>query len=95
VHTVFALKRWGVAPLLLNGNPRQALNQLLDGDLVYVGNFFDLTGWQDAELARFAHILHFCYGSFDVVYYVLRELMRRHVLAPDAPHRYLELTGLA
>lgn len=95
VHTVFALKRWGVAPLLLNGNPRQAINQLLDGDFVYVRNFFELAAWSNAEIARFAHILHSAYGSFDVVYYLLRELMRRQAVAPDAPHRYLELTGLA
>lgn len=95
VHTVFSLKRWGVAPMLLNGDPRKGLNQVLDGDLVYVRNFFDLTHWDDVEIARFAHILHFTYGSFDVVYYLLRELMRRRVIAPNAPHQYLELIGLS
>jgi FkbM family methyltransferase len=95
VHTVFSVKRWGVAPLLLDGDPRKGLNQVLDGDLVYVRSFFDLSGWADVEIARLAHILHFAYGSFDVVHYLLRELMRRRVVAPDAPHQYLELIGLS
>jgi FkbM family methyltransferase len=94
IHTIFSIKRWGIAPLLLNGDPRKGLNQVLDGDIVYVRNFFDLGGWDDVEIVRFAHILHYAYGSFDVVYYLLRELVRRRVLAPDVPHQYLELAGL-
>ena len=94
-HTIFSLKRWGVAPLLVNGDPRRGMNQILDGDVVYVRNFFDLTAWVSADIARLAHLLHFAYGSFDVVYYLLRELIRRKALAPEAPHRYLELVGMA
>ncbi|HYP75487.1 MAG TPA: FkbM family methyltransferase [Polyangiaceae bacterium] len=93
-HTIFSAKRWGVAPLLLDGNPRRAFNQLLDGDIVYVRNFFDLTAWESSEIARLAHILHFTYGSFDVVYYLLRELTRRRVVAAETQHQYLELCGL-
>lgn len=94
-HTIFSLKRWAVAPLLVHGDPRRGLNQLLDGDIVYVRNFFDLTGWKDAEIARFSHILHFTYGSSDVVYYLLQELTRRQVVSPDVPRAYLELVGLS
>ena len=94
-HTIFSAKRWGIAPLLVEGNPRHGFNQLLDGDIVYVRNFFDLSGWESAEIARLAHILHFTYGSYDVVYYLLRELTRRRVVAADAQHRYTELCGLS
>lgn len=93
-HTIFSLKRWCVAPLMLNGDPRRGLNQLLDGDIVYVRNFFDLAGWSSADLVRLAHILHFGYGSFDVVYYLLHELMRRQVIAPDVPQQYLDWIDL-
>jgi FkbM family methyltransferase len=93
-HTIFSLKRWGVAPLVIDGNPRRGLNQLLDGDIVYVRSFFDLEGWKDAEIVRLSHILHFTYGSFDVVYYLLQELLRRRVIAPQVPRDYLELVGL-
>jgi len=93
-HTIFSAKRWGVAPLLVDGNPRRGFNQLLDGDIVYVRNFFDLTSWQSADIARLSHILHFAYGSFDVVYYLLRELTRRRVVAAETQHQYLELCGL-
>lgn len=93
-HTIFSLKRWGVAPLMVQKNPRRGLNQLLDGDLVYVRNFFDLTEWKDAELARLSHILHFVYGSFDVVYYLLQELTRRGATSPRAPRDYAELVGM-
>jgi len=93
-HTIFSLKRWGVAPLLVDGNPRRGINQLLDGDIVYVRNFFDLEGWEDAEIVRLSHILHFTYGSFDVVYYLLQELVRRRVVTAEVPRDYLELVGL-
>lgn len=93
-HTIFSAKRWGVAPLLVEGNPRKSFNQLLDGDIVYVRNFFDLSRWASDEIARLAHILHFTYGSFDVVYYLLRELTLRRVVAAETQHRYLELCGL-
>lgn len=93
-HTIFSLKRWGVAPLLINGDPRAGLNQLLDGDIVYVRDFFDLSNWDDGAIARCAHILHFAYGSFDVVHYLVRELMRRRAIAPDASQQYLELVGM-
>jgi FkbM family methyltransferase len=93
-HTLFSAKRWGVAPLLVDGNPRRGFNQLLDGDIVYVRNFFELASWESAELARLAHILHFAYGSIDVVYYLLQELTRRQVVAAETQHQYLELCGL-
>jgi len=93
-HTIFSLKRWGVMPLLVDDNPRKGHNQLLDGDIVYVRNFFDLAGWDSGDIARLAHILHFVYGSFDVVYYLLRELTRRRVVAAETQHQYLELVGL-
>jgi FkbM family methyltransferase len=93
-HTIFSAKRWGVVPLIVDGNPRRGFNQLLDGDIVYVRNFFDLTRWETAEIARFAHIMHFVYGSFDVVYYLLRELTRRRVVAAETQHQYLELCDL-
>jgi FkbM family methyltransferase len=94
-HTIFSLKRWGVMPLLVEGNPRKGFNQLLDGDIVYVRNFFDLSGWESGDIARLAHILHSVYGSFDVVYYLLRELTRRRVVAAETQHRYLQLVGLS
>lgn len=93
-HTIFSAKRWGIAPLLVDGNPRRGFNQLLDGDIVYVRNFFDLTAWENGDIARLAHILHFTYGSYDVVYYLLRELTRRRVVAAETQHLYLELCGL-
>ncbi|HET7541785.1 MAG TPA: FkbM family methyltransferase [Polyangiaceae bacterium] len=93
-HTLFSAKRWGVAPLLVEGNPRRGFNQLLDGDIVYVRSFFELASWESARIARLAHILHFVYGSFDVVYYLLCELTRRRVIAAETQHQYLALCGL-
>ena len=93
-HTIYSLKRWGVAPLLVQNNPRRGINQLLDGDLVYVKNFFDLTQWTDADLARLSHILHFVYGSFDVVYYLMQELTRRRVISSQALRDYADLAGI-
>ena len=93
-HTIFSLKRWGVMPLLVEGDPRRGHNQILDGDIVYVRSFFDLTSWENGDIARLAHILHFTYGSFDVVYYLLRELTRRRFVAAETQHQYLELVGL-
>jgi len=47
----------GVAPLLVNGDPRRGMDQILDCGPVYVRNFFDLTAWVSANIARLAHRL--------------------------------------
>lgn len=93
-HTIFSLKRWPVAPLIIDGQPRRGLNQLLDGDLVYARNFFELKNWSDSEVARLAHILHTLYRSYDVTYHLMRELEQRGTIGPVAATRYLELVGL-
>lgn len=93
-HTIYSAKRWGVAPLVLNGNPRKGTNQLLDGDIVYARDFFDLQGWDNQALIRMVHIVHFTYGSYDLAHYLVRELVRRQAVAPELPQRYLELAGL-
>src|SRR5690606_19709200 len=38
-HCFAAVKKWPISPCVVNNNPRQALNQLLEADIVYVRDF--------------------------------------------------------
>ena len=38
-HCFAAVKKWMIAPCVINNNPRQPLNQLLEADIVYVRDF--------------------------------------------------------
>lgn len=95
LHTFFSLKKWGVAPLVIRNDPRWGHNQVIDGDAVYVRSCFDLTDWSDEAIAKLIHIMHDCYRSVDVAYYLIRELISRRTLRRGADAEYLGLAGTA
>ena len=65
-HCFAAVKQWPIAPCVINGDPRRALNQLLEADIVYVRDFAHPENFSDEQLKHLALIAHHCYKSFDL-----------------------------
>ena len=90
-HCFAAVKHWPIAPYVVNGNPRQALNQLLEADIVYVRDFARPDSMSDEQLKHLALIAHHCYGSFDLALRCVMLLEQRKSLHAGAQQRYLQI----
>lgn len=62
---------------LATDDPSAAVSQPLWCDAVFVRNPSRLHGWSETELLIGGHVLHDCYGSFDLVLKLLAEHDRR------------------
>lgn len=88
-HCFAAVKQWPIAPCVVNNEPRRALNQLLEADLVYVRDFSRPELFSDEQLKHLALIAHHCYRSFDLALRCILLLETRKVLPADSQFRYL------
>jgi FkbM family methyltransferase len=84
------VKRWPIAPVLVNQTPQWAMNQLLEADLVYVRDIGHLELLNDEQVKHLALIAHHCYGSYDLALRCLLHLEVRGALSEGAHRRYLE-----
>lgn len=90
-HAFAAIKKWPIAPCMVNNNPRQPLNQLLEADMVYVRDFSRPELMSDEQLKHLALIAHYCYASIDLVLRCVMLLEQRKALPTSAQQTYLEL----
>lgn len=88
-HCFAAIKRWPIAPAVINNNPYQPLNQLLEADIVYVRDFSRPALFSDQQWMHLALVAHYCYRSFDLALRCVRELILRGVLPASAQQDYL------
>lgn len=88
-HCFAAVKTWPIAPCVVNGNPRQPLNQLLEADIVYVRDFARPQSMDDEQLKHLALVAHHCYASIDLTLRCVMVLQQRGALAAGAQERYL------
>ncbi|WP_263997685.1 hypothetical protein [Mycolicibacterium vanbaalenii] len=89
-HCFAAVKKWPIAPYVVNNNPRWALNQLLEADIVYVRDFSRPDSLSDEQLKHLALIAHHCYSSYDLALRCVMLLERRGSLKTGAQQSYLE-----
>ena len=89
-HTTAAVKLWPIAPYVAGGNPRQALNQLLEADLVYVRDFSRPERLDDEQLKHLALIAHHCYQSYDLALRCVVHLEERGAVTKGSRERYLQ-----
>lgn len=93
-HALPALKRWSIAPVVINDDVRQPLNQLLEADVVYVRDFTHPEQLSGEQLRHLALIAHHVYSSYDLAHLCVAELSTRGDLPPSAPGDYLtQLVG--
>ncbi len=90
-HCFADVKKCPIAPLIVNNNPYQPLNQLLEADMVYMKDFRDAGGLSDEQLKNICLIAHGCYRSYDLAYRCLLLLERRNAIAAKAGEQYLAL----
>ncbi len=88
-HCFAELKNWAIRPSVFNNEPRLALNQVLEADLVYVRDIVHAEHMSDEQLKHLALIAHHCYYSFDLALRCLTVLEERGALAEGVATRYL------
>jgi FkbM family methyltransferase len=90
-HAFAALKRWPIAPLQFGGNATQALNQLLEADVVYVRDFVHADRMSSDQLKQLCLIAHSCYNSFDLAGRCVALLQQRQAIGVGALEQYIEI----
>ncbi|MGZ8174222.1 MULTISPECIES: FkbM family methyltransferase [Methylobacter] len=90
-HCFAAVKKWPIAPCVINNDPRRPLNQLLEADIVYVRDFSKPDLMTDEQLKQLAMIVHHCYGSSDLALRCIMLLEARKALPVGSQKSYLDL----
>lgn len=88
-HCFANIKRWPIAPAVIDGDPAKPLNQLLEADVVYIRDVRTMDSLSDDQLRHMALIAHVCYGSRDLSLRCLVALQSRSAVAEDAVTRYM------
>jgi FkbM family methyltransferase len=89
-HSFAELKKWMIHPMYIEGDPYAAVNQLLEGDMIYVRDFTRPDAIETEQFKHLALIAHHCYRSFDLAMHCLHRLTGRGAVPQDAVPRYLE-----
>lgn len=90
-HCFAAVKPWPIAPFAFADQPRRAVNQLLEADVVYVRDFARSDPMTDEQLKHLALIAHHCYGSFDLALRCIALLEKRRPMWGGSGQRYKEM----
>jgi FkbM family methyltransferase len=90
-HALVDVKNWIISPMMVNKDPREALNQLLEADIVYVRDFRRPDTMSDEQLKHLALIAHHCYRSYDLALFCLLALEQRGCIANGVQRVYLDL----
>ncbi|MGD9544559.1 MAG: FkbM family methyltransferase [Methylocystis sp.] len=92
-HCFAGIKRAIIPPLVLDNDPWKTINQLLDGDIVYVRDFRKIDALSVPQLKRMAVIAHECYNSWDLAYRLAATLESRRAIKTGATAQYLEIVN--
>lgn len=87
-HCFTSIKRRLIAPMV-GQDLYQALNQLVEADIVYVRSFLAPERMSPEQLKHLAVIAHHCYRSFDLAVNCLFHLAKLGAVSPDAVPRYV------
>ena len=89
-HAMSEVKRWPLSPLVINGNSRHALNQVLEADIVYVRDFTDLDSMNPEQWKTLILIAHYCYSSYDLALRSIMNCEKKGYLPLGSAKKYLE-----
>lgn len=92
-HRFMDVKRWSIAPAIAGNDPRVAINQLLESDIVYIRDLTRPDNFNDLQLKKLAAIAHL-YRSPDLTTRCLTELQKRGAVPDSEVLRYLAAQGL-
>lgn len=89
-HCFLEIKRWSIAPTLLNNNIGVPGNQLLESDIVYVKDPLMLEVLSVNQLKKYVTIVHYCFQSVDLAVLIFLEIERRNAIQLNAHKLYLK-----
>jgi FkbM family methyltransferase len=89
-HAFTAINKRMIAPMV-GRDPYEAINQLLEADVVYVRDFTKAEDMESEQLKHLALIAHHCYGSSDLAMNCIHQLVKRNAVAASSESRYLAL----
>ncbi len=89
-HCFAAIKNRPIAPCVVNNNPRQALNQVIEADLVYVRDYFSAELMSAEQLKHLAMLSHYLYKSYDLTLRCLVLLEQRGDVSSGTQQVYLQ-----
>ena len=69
------MKKWPIAPAVLEGNIFESHQQVIEADVAYVKDFAKLHELDAEQLKHLALLAHFVYGSTDLVVRCLLQLV--------------------
>ena len=90
-HTFINLNKRMILPFNDARSPFTALNQIVEGDIVYVRDFTQPDKMSAEQLKHLAMIAHHCYSSYDLAGNCIHHLVERKALAPEALAGYLAI----
>jgi hypothetical protein len=76
---------------VINNDPCEPLNQLLEADIVYVRDFARSDLMNDEQLKHLALVAHHCYQSFDLTLRCVAQLEARGAIPAASQSRYMQL----
>jgi FkbM family methyltransferase len=88
-HAFVTLNKRLIAPLA-GATPYDAINQLLEADVLYVRDFTRPETMTTEQFKHLALIAHHCYGSFDLAANCIHRLAAAGAILADALERYVE-----
>jgi hypothetical protein len=90
-HMIANVEKRMILPIQNVSDRLAHINQIVEGDMVYVRDFTRAEKMSVEQLKHLALVAHYCYGSFDLAGNCVYHLMMRGVLPPDSVSRYLSL----
>lgn len=88
-HRFGDIKRWSIKPTIFNNNFRIPGNQLLESDIIYIKNPFELELLDDNQIKKLILLSHYCFNSIDLSVFFIIELEKRKILEKDSFKKYI------
>jgi FkbM family methyltransferase len=82
---------WPIAPMVIDGNPRKPLRQMIEADLIYVRDFTHAKNMTGEQWKQLALVAHHCYRSTDLALRAIISATQIGALPEHAPESYLKL----
>jgi FkbM family methyltransferase len=89
-HCFVGLRKWPIAPYMLEDNPLRPLNHLFETDAVYVRDIARPELMSDEQLKHLALIAYVCYGSKDLAVRMMVHLVARGAISRQSLATFLE-----
>ncbi|NIZ90543.1 FkbM family methyltransferase [Kineosporiaceae bacterium B12] len=93
LHTFAAVKKWPIAPAVLDGDIFENHQQVIEADVAYVKDFGRLQELDAEQLKHLALLAHFVYGSPDLVVRCLLQLVADRAVDERVVAAYAESIG--